>query len=287
MGALRAAELCTFGMRGIGTIFEQFRDGILEDDDEVAVAHASSEQQYKSLSLAMVNIRDLLQKAEQAGVLVADEVRALEQSSKAMFYRDRSLRAVLGHAARLGLSEPRMLGLSHFAKHFGPMAKERDAVSALAVIGELIGADVAPLRATQRVERTLFLRDLVADVARRSTPRRSFDDNESRELTGLPLWALRKEALIQILAREMRQRLGIEVAADEVERAWQQLRGQADSSDARREHDWLQSHQLSEVAARARLGDIFATQRMEAAFSAQVERELPDLVAVLSAIREA
>ncbi len=37
MGALRAAELYPFGMRGVGEIFASFRDGILEDDDEVAV----------------------------------------------------------------------------------------------------------------------------------------------------------------------------------------------------------------------------------------------------------
>src|SRR5271156_3661014 len=39
IGALRAAELHPFGMVGIGHIFEAFRDGLLEDDDEVAVLH--------------------------------------------------------------------------------------------------------------------------------------------------------------------------------------------------------------------------------------------------------
>ena len=42
MGALRAAELAPFGMRGVGRIFEAYRDGVLppyggepfEDDDE-------------------------------------------------------------------------------------------------------------------------------------------------------------------------------------------------------------------------------------------------------------
>src|SRR5262249_44516336 len=39
MGALRAAELASFGMEGVGAIFAAYRDGVLEDDDEVAVAH--------------------------------------------------------------------------------------------------------------------------------------------------------------------------------------------------------------------------------------------------------
>ena len=39
MGALRAAELHAFGMVGVGRIFEGYRDGALEADDEVAVLH--------------------------------------------------------------------------------------------------------------------------------------------------------------------------------------------------------------------------------------------------------
>ena len=43
IGALRAAELDAFGMRGIGRIYEDFREGVLEDDDEVAVLHGPEE----------------------------------------------------------------------------------------------------------------------------------------------------------------------------------------------------------------------------------------------------
>ena len=64
MGALRAAELHEFGMRGIGRIFEAFRDGVLEDDDEVAVVHGPAEIGYLPASEAMVNIRATLALAE-------------------------------------------------------------------------------------------------------------------------------------------------------------------------------------------------------------------------------
>src|SRR5262249_15624446 len=40
MGALRAAELCSLGMIGVGRIFEAYRDGLLDADDEVALLHA-------------------------------------------------------------------------------------------------------------------------------------------------------------------------------------------------------------------------------------------------------
>src|SRR6266568_28399 len=39
IGALRAAELADFGMKGIGAIFRLFYTAALQDDDEVAVLH--------------------------------------------------------------------------------------------------------------------------------------------------------------------------------------------------------------------------------------------------------
>src|ERR1700722_16706518 len=54
MGALRAAELAEFGMQGVGWIFEAYRTGELEDDDEVAVTHEGKE--YRPLSEALVNL---------------------------------------------------------------------------------------------------------------------------------------------------------------------------------------------------------------------------------------
>ena len=66
IGALRAAELDTFGMKGIGRIYEDFRDGVLEDDDEVAVLHGPEELGYPPLTDAMVNIRATLAEASSA-----------------------------------------------------------------------------------------------------------------------------------------------------------------------------------------------------------------------------
>ena len=52
MGALRAAELHPFGMRGVGRIFEAYRDGLLEDDDEVAVLHGPAEMGHRRVGFA-------------------------------------------------------------------------------------------------------------------------------------------------------------------------------------------------------------------------------------------
>ena len=71
MGALRAAELHVFGMIGVGAVFESYRDGVLTDDDEVAVRLGPVETGYRPLSDAMVNIRATLHAAEAAGVLTS------------------------------------------------------------------------------------------------------------------------------------------------------------------------------------------------------------------------
>src|SRR5438270_12966108 len=83
IGALRAAELDAFGMHGIGRIYEAYRDGILEDDDEVAVLHGPEELGYSCLTEAMVNIRATLDAAVRNGVLTTDVAERLTAIAKA------------------------------------------------------------------------------------------------------------------------------------------------------------------------------------------------------------
>jgi hypothetical protein len=95
MGALRAAELHTLGMTGVGTVFEWFRDGLLDGDDEVALRHASEEFGYRALSEPLVNIRYTLQRAVGDGTLSPDEAADLVDALKRTYYPDRSYRGVL------------------------------------------------------------------------------------------------------------------------------------------------------------------------------------------------
>lgn len=95
MGALRAAELDVFGMTGIGAIYEAYRDGVLEDDDEVALLHGPAEVGSPALTLAMVNLRATLAAAEGADVLDQGEAARLTARAKAQFYKTRSWDSVL------------------------------------------------------------------------------------------------------------------------------------------------------------------------------------------------
>ncbi|HYG87995.1 MAG TPA: TfuA-like protein [Azospirillum sp.] len=103
MGALRAAELHPFGMIGVGSIFEAYRDGRLEDDDEVAVVHGPAELGYTMLSEAMVNIRRTLADAEAEGVLSPATTRALEGIAKELPYRERGYGRMLRLACEMGM----------------------------------------------------------------------------------------------------------------------------------------------------------------------------------------
>jgi len=124
MGALRAAETHTFGMVGIGRIFEQFRDGILDADDEVAVAYESGT--YRALSDSMVNLREALALACRAGVITERQQQELCSAMKARYFPQRSWRAL----------EQICPPLKHFAETQPlPDLKRDDACALLLAIG--------------------------------------------------------------------------------------------------------------------------------------------------------
>jgi len=98
MGALRAAELSSFGMQGVGEIYRQFTSGELADDDEVAVLHSGSELGFRPLTEPMVNLRATIAHAHTAGALSALEASRLVDSAKQLHYSERSLTTICARA---------------------------------------------------------------------------------------------------------------------------------------------------------------------------------------------
>lgn len=94
MGALRAVEMSPFGMIGVGQVFEAYRDGILEDDDEVALLHGPAEFGAVPLTEAMVNIRATLADAVAARVVDSVAAAAVAAQAKALFYKFRTWQAL-------------------------------------------------------------------------------------------------------------------------------------------------------------------------------------------------
>lgn len=72
MGALRAAELSPFGMRGGGDVFRMYIDGSIDGDDEVAILHGPASVGYPSHTVALVNLRHGCEKGVAAGLFPAE-----------------------------------------------------------------------------------------------------------------------------------------------------------------------------------------------------------------------
>jgi hypothetical protein len=161
MGALRAAELHEFGMRGIGRIFEAFRDGVFEDDDEVAVVHGPAEIGYLPASEAMVNIRATLALAEAKGVIGAESRRALEAFAKALFFADRNWPALLAGSAPHGAPESELAALADWLPEGRVDQKRVDGLEMLAAMRATTSAD-EPRSSAFRFEWTYFWDAFVA-----------------------------------------------------------------------------------------------------------------------------
>lgn len=134
MGALRAAEMHTLGMTGIGKIFEMYRDGTLVSDDEVALVFDPVSGY--ALSEPLINIRCTLKKAEAAGIITAADRKALLAAAHAIFYPQRiypKIAAVAGDALDAATKE-RFLS---FAATSPADQKKEDAITALEYVRDL------------------------------------------------------------------------------------------------------------------------------------------------------
>lgn len=160
MGALRAAELARFGMIGIGRVFEAFRDGTLEDDDEVAVAHGPAESGYLAGSEAMVNIRATLRVAQSAGIIEAGFAEWLVGSAKATFYPQRSWARVLEEARNAGLDRGRCDRLEKWLSGGRVDQKRLDAMELLHSVAADRESRQSPLTVAYRFNSTFMWEQL-------------------------------------------------------------------------------------------------------------------------------
>lgn len=102
MGALRAAELDREGMVGVGEIYEAFRSGWLESDDEVTLMHLPAELDYQSTSIALVELRHALGAwGEEAASHVPGEVVELIATVAGWPFMERDPKRVRQLAERL------------------------------------------------------------------------------------------------------------------------------------------------------------------------------------------
>ncbi|MGD0079065.1 MAG: TfuA-related McrA-glycine thioamidation protein [Methanoregula sp.] len=136
MGALRAAEMDTLGMVGIGEVYRMYKSGELESDDEVALVF--DPETGLTLSEPLINIRFTLREAARQGVLSAEDHNILLAAAKSVFYPQRTYRRVAeaaGDTLDDGVRD-RFLG---WVKKHACDRKRDDAIAALEYIRGIAG----------------------------------------------------------------------------------------------------------------------------------------------------
>ncbi len=137
MGALRASELDVHGMIGVGKIYEWYRDGIIEDDDEVAVA--TNPDTFEPVSDPMVNIRETLLAASHTGIIGEENCIALIALAKKMHYSERSYFGLAKKAAiEKIIPEDKAAGVLAYCREHEVNLKRQDAVMVLEKMRELL-----------------------------------------------------------------------------------------------------------------------------------------------------
>jgi hypothetical protein len=136
MGALRASELDSYGMIGVGRIYEMYRDGIIESDDEVAVTFDGETNE--PLSIPLVNIRFTVKAALDAGILREEQATAFMDTARKTFYPDRNYRNIFSECEKNGIIESSLKkNLLDFFNTNQVDVKRQDAVLVLEKIKEL------------------------------------------------------------------------------------------------------------------------------------------------------
>lgn len=261
IGALRAAELEMFGMIGAGRIFEQFRDGLLEDDDEVAVIHESAERGYKASSEALVNIRATLELAEQHGIVSANSARRLVTVAKTIHYADRNYKRLVGEARHAELPDAELVALERFLRNQVPVNQKRlDAITMLQRIQSDFDRGIpAPAKPNFRFENTSAWVALKAKVDRElstagqpevSAPglptTRSIAPRETTDpaASAPARTELYTEAVERALALELAEQANWEPAAPVVQARSERFRRILKLESPQATHAWLQSSGL-------------------------------------------
>lgn len=89
MGALRAAELYSVGMIGIGYVYSLLRLGVIVNDAELAVAY--HDRNFKELTIALVHLRYVLSHAPVLSDLSPEVAKQVFAAARACHWIDRSV----------------------------------------------------------------------------------------------------------------------------------------------------------------------------------------------------
>ena len=134
MGALRAAEMDTLGMVGVGEIYRMYKNGELVSDDEVALVFDPDTG--FSLSEPLINIRFTLREAEKQEIITAQDAATLLAAAQSVFYPQRTYGRIVS-AAGAAIDPETQERFRTFVKLHAVDRKREDAILALRYIAGL------------------------------------------------------------------------------------------------------------------------------------------------------
>jgi TfuA protein len=133
MGAIRASELEDFGMIGIGTVYQDYKEGIIEADDDVAVVF--NPKTLEQLSEAFISMIYNFKAALKKGLINEDDLKRLIETAKSIYYPKRTYKRVLKDT---DIGEEKKTVLQKFLDEKAKDVKREDALKVLEYIKEYI-----------------------------------------------------------------------------------------------------------------------------------------------------
>jgi hypothetical protein len=272
MGALRAVELETFGMVGAGKIFSDYKTGVLEDDDEVAVVHGREEDGFRAFSEALVNIRATLNRAAEAHVITGQENQRLQAIAKAQFYPHRTYRTLLEKGLRGGMPHERIERLRLWINEHRIDQKREDAMELLHLIAQRATMPHEPKTVSYVFQRTQIWEESLCQTCRTHINNDGTGGTDSLmdELRLLGRDRYREildSALLRVLAIQEADYLQITAGGDLLQETARALRSKQLASIDEHELEMASFNEL--VISEARI------ETIRKVFATDTEKELP------------
>ncbi|MGZ7066899.1 MAG: TfuA-related McrA-glycine thioamidation protein [Methanobacterium sp.] len=132
MGALRASELDDFGMIGVGYVYNQYKEGFIESDDDVAVV--INPVTMEQLSDSLVSMEYNFKRALDKGLISKEDFEILIKTAKAIYYPKRTYTLLL---STVSLHPAKIAVIENFLMEERIDIKRRDAIEVLKYIKNL------------------------------------------------------------------------------------------------------------------------------------------------------
>lgn len=129
MGALRASELDDLGMRGIGHVYNQYKNGLIESDDDVAVA--INPLNLEQISDPLVNMEYNFKRALDKGMISKEDFYILLKTAKSIFYPKRTYKLLFD---MVPIQPAKIAAIEKFLMEEGIDIKKHDAIDVIKCI---------------------------------------------------------------------------------------------------------------------------------------------------------